>query len=231
MRKIGLAAFMLLAVLSAPVLADLSLRYTISGRNADGSTYTGVIRFAADGQVYRLEEASGDSKWTGLAIENRTFLALAYIDDDGSGALGLYKRSGDSWIGAYTGYGDDPLGLEVLYNGKAPDLPNVNRANSGKIAGKYRIAGTNPDRSTYTGEVEVTSGKHFFDIDRTAGKESLSGTLFGFDDAFAFNINDDSKRREPIGVVALFVSDGNGFLGVWARRGSQKLGAERWVRK
>lgn len=232
MRKIGLAAAVLLVVLSAPVLANLSSRYTISGRIGNDPTYSGVIRFTANGQVYRLEEASGDNKWTGVAFENGNFLALASINGEGNGFLALYKRSGASWVGAFTNYGnDDPLGVEVFYNGNAPGFPDASRANSGKLAGKYRIKGTNPDRSTYAGEVEVTSGKRFFDINRTAGKEELSGTLLGYEGAFVFNVNNDSQKRVPIGVVALFVPDGNGFLGVWAKVGSQKLGAERWVRE
>src|SRR5580704_15534287 len=152
MRKIALSAALLLVV-AAPVFANMSSHYAVSGRGPDGSTYTGAMRFTADGQIYRLEEASGDNKWTGLAIENKDFLALALIGGDGEGFLGIYRRAGDYWVGTLTGYGDDPLGFEVLYNGDAPDLPKAGRANSGKLAGKYQISGTNPDGSSYTGEV------------------------------------------------------------------------------
>jgi hypothetical protein len=159
MWKIASASAILLVVLAIPVLANLSSRYALSGRSPDGSTYSGAIRFTPDGQVYHLEEVSGDNKWTGLAIENANFLALAEIDGENNGFLAIYKRAGDAWVGTFTGYGDDPLGVEVLYNGNAPDLPDGSRANSGKLAGKYRLSGTNPDGSAYGGEVEITPDK------------------------------------------------------------------------
>jgi hypothetical protein len=32
-------------------------------------------------------------------------------------------------------------------------------------------------------------------------------------------------------ACGLFVPDGNGYLGIWAKAGSQRVGAERWARK
>jgi hypothetical protein len=232
MRKLASASAMLLVVLATPVLANLSSRYALSGRGPDGTTYPGVIRFTADGQVYHLEEASGDNKWNGLAIENGNFLGLAGVGGDRNGFLALYTRAGDSWEGTDTDYGaDDPVAFEVLYNGNAPDLPDPSRANSRKPLGKYRISGTNPDGSTYAGEVEIKSNKHFFEVDRTAGKDEMTGTGLAFDNAFIVNVNNDSQKRAPIGVLGLFTPDGNGFVGFWAKTGSPKLGAERWTRE
>jgi hypothetical protein len=232
MRKIAIASAMLLGVLCAPVLADLSSRYTVSSRGPDRSAYTGAIRFTANGQVYRLEEASGENKWTGLAIEFRDFLGMAEVSGDGGGFLALYKRAGDSWVGVWSGYdADEKLGAEVLYNGSAPDLPDADRRRSGELVGKYQISGTNPDGKTYSGNVEVTPQKSFFDVDRTAGNEELSGTMLAFNSAFVINVNKDTDKRAPIGVLGLFISEGNGFVGIWVQAGSQKLGAERWVRQ
>jgi hypothetical protein len=228
MRKYALCAAATLTALVTPVFADLVSSYVVSGRNADGSSYDGKITFTPAGQVYRLDYCCVQQ--SGFAIEYQNFLALAEIDSGGSGNLVIYKRSGDAWAGVFSQYNDSGLGVEVLYNGSAPDLPDAGRARSGSPAGKYRISGTNPDGSTYAGEVEVTSWAHAFDVDRTIGNAETTGTAVSFDGALAMNVAKEGDRATP-GVLGLFIPDGNGFLGIWAKAGGQRIGAERWVRK
>jgi hypothetical protein len=151
---------------------------------------------------------------------------------DGSGDLNIWKRAGDAWIGVFSDYSDAGLGAEVMYNNNAPDLPDTSRGKSRKPVGKYRISGTNPNGSTYTGEVEIKAWADAFDVLRTIGDEFTSGTAVGFDGAIVMNVTKgDDPPRQKIGVVGLFVPEGNGFVGVWARAGSQQMGAERWVRE
>jgi len=221
----------MLVALVTPAFADLFSSYSVTGRNNDGDSYDGTITFKPTGQVYQLDYCC--DKETGLAVEYKNFLVVAYyITNNGTGSLNVYQRAGDAWVGIYSDYGDGRLDPEVYYNGNAPNLPDPNRAQSGNPAGKYRISGTNPDGSNYTGEVEITPWNKAFDIDRTIGKNETTGTGVSFNGALGINISGaDQTGRAPIGVVGLFVPDGNGFLGVWVSSGSDKLGAERWVRE
>jgi hypothetical protein len=228
MSKTALAAAVALAVLATPVCANLFSNYDVSGRGSDGSTYSGVVDIKPAGQTYRLDFCC--AQFGGLGIEYQDFLAIAYFSKDNGGDLNIYKRAGGAWLGVFSDYGEGHLGAEVLYSGDAPDLPDIKRGKSRKPAGMYRISGTNPNGSTYTGDVEVKPWVDAFDIVRKAGSEELTGTAVTFDGALVINVSKDDNRG-PIGVLGLFVPDGNGFVGVWARAGSQQLGAERWVRE
>jgi hypothetical protein len=233
MRRISsvwIAALSLLLV--APVaLADLVSRYSVAGRNKDGTAYTGVIDFKPAGQVYRFDVTSGDGgKMSGLAIEYEDFLALAAIARDGTGNLGIYRRAGSAWVGVFSTYEEGRLGTEVLYNGTTPDLPDPQRSKPGKPAGRYVISGTNPDGSTYRGEGEIEPWTASLAIRRTIGKEETAGTAVAFNGALAINVGKDDPGAK-IGLLGLLIPKDDGFLGVWSRPGSQRMGAERWVRK
>ena len=219
------------ALLAVPSLADLAASYSVKGTNSDGSTYTGTAKITAAGQVYHLDFVAGDgSKLSGVVLQYQNFLALAEIDNNGDGDLALYQQAGDGWAGIFTGYGDNDLAAEVMYINNAAGLPDPSQSKPDQIAGTYLLSGTNPDGSTYTGEVELTVDTGTLDVDRTIGSEELTGTAIAFGGAFAMNISTDDNAA-TIGVVGLFIPQNGGFLGVWAKAGSQKLGAERWVRK
>jgi hypothetical protein len=228
MSKTALAAAVTLAVLAVPVSADLFSSYDVSGRGNDGSSYTGNVKITPAGQTYRLDFCC--VQFNGLAVEYQDFLAIAYFSKDNGGDLNIYKRAADAWIGVFSDYGDGNLGAEVLYNGEAPDLPDTRRGKSRKPIGKYRLSGTNPNGSTYDGEIEIQPWADSFDVFRTIGNEQTSGTAVTFDGAIVMNIG-KSDTRQAVGVLGLFIPDGNGFIGVWARAGGQQMGAERWVRE
>jgi hypothetical protein len=229
MRNIALSAAVMIALV-APLSADVVSRYSVKG-HLNGTAYSSVVTFKATGQVYQLTRYD-QPQMTGLAIEYRDFLASAQIDRDGAGNLSLYRAAENAWVGVLSDYSGGSLGVEVLYDGDAPNLPNANRGKSGNLAGKYRIAGTNPDGSTYTGEAEITPWDAAFDVDRTIGDEETTGTAISFYGAFAMNLPIGADvSRAIIGVIGLFVPEGNGFIGIWTKAGSQRIGAERWVRK
>ena len=118
--------------------------------------------------------------------------------------------------------------------GDAGDADGVYHANFGVRAVKTQLtvdgAGTNPNGSTYTGEVEIKSWSDAFDVARKIGSDETSCTAVGFDGALVINVGKDNSRV-PIGVLGLFVPEGDGFVGVWVRAGTQRMGAERWARE
>jgi hypothetical protein len=232
MSKTALAVAVMVALLATPVCADLFSNYAVKGRASDGSTYEGKVEIKPVGQIYQLDFCCDKS--TGFAVEHQDFLAAAYSFDNGNGDLNIWKRDGDDWVGVFSDYSDGGLGGEVMYN-KNKDTTvalDANRGRSRKPVGKYRISGTNPNGSTYTGEVEIGAWADAFDVSRTIGDVRWSGTGVTFDGAIAINVTvGDDLPRQAVGVVGLFVPEGNGFVGVWAKKGSDRMGAERWVRK
>jgi hypothetical protein len=68
------------------------------------------------------------------------------------------------------------------------------------------------------------------DVDRTIDNEETTGTAVTFEGAIVINVSKD-EYRAPIGVLGLFAPEGSAFIGVWAKAGSQRMGAERWVRE
>jgi hypothetical protein len=220
----------ILVLLTTPVAADLASRYTVRGKSSDGTEYAGVMTFAPAGQIYRMNYCC--DKFTGLAIEYQDFLAIVAMGAESGGVLDLYRRIDNGWAGVVSTYADEPLGAEIIYNGDVSALPNVNPGKAGKLASKFRIAGTNPNGSTYSGAIELTarSKSSTFDVDRTVGGSEATGTAVTLDGAIVINVSTDlDAAREKIDLVGLFVPEGNGFLGVWVKAGSQQLGAERWV--
>jgi len=232
MSKTALAAAVMAAVLATPVCADLFSSYAVKGRGSDGSTYEGKVEIKPEGQIYQLDFCCDKS--TGFAVEHQDFLAAAYSFDNGNGDLNIWKRAGEVWVGVFSDYSDGSLGGEVMYNPNKDTTValDANRGRSRKPIGKYRISGTNPNGSTYTGEVEIGAWADAFDVSRTIGDVRWSGTGVTFDGAIAINVTvGDDLPRQAVGVVGLFVPEGNGFVGVWAKKGSDRMGAERWVRK
>jgi hypothetical protein len=219
-----------LVLLAEPGFGALNSSYDVSGRQNDGTAYTGTVKIAASGQVYRLDYCC--ERQFGVAIEYQDFLAVSYTNenDKNKGDLNLYRRTDNGWIGAYTDYTDGGLSVEVLSNkGDTPDVPDLRRARSRKPIGKYRMSGTNPNGSTYTGEVEIGASADAFDVSRKIGRDEASGTAITFDGALAINVNGGDQPSTA--VVGLFVPEGNGFMGVWTKGGGQRLGAERWARE
>jgi hypothetical protein len=226
----AVAALVLLT--ATPSFAELISRYSIVGRNNDGSSYTGVALFKAAGQIYGCDFTdSAGNKTSGLAIEYESFLALAVNGAGGGGNLAIYKQVDDGWSGIFSGYNDNDLAAEALYSENAPALFNPNQTNN-KVAGTYLLSGTNPDGSTYAGEVEITPGKGTFSVSRTINNRELTGTAIALRGALAMNISEGKDTpAAKIEVLGLFIPQDNGFLGIWVKAGNQRVGAERWVRK
>jgi len=226
-------------VTASPVLAELSSRYTVAGRDAAGHTSAGqnyaiVAAFAASGQVYHVNFTVGaNGVASGVAVEYENSLGLAARGSDGKGYLALYQRTDAGWTGIITAYSRNDLGSEVLYNGRAPGFLDPKQTPSVQVTGTYAMAGTNPDGTTYSGKVRIVSGDGIVDIFRDTGTEETVGTVIAANDTLAINVsarNQAADRRE-IGIVGVFIPQTDGFLGVWKKPGSDRLGAERWVRE
>jgi Serpin (serine protease inhibitor) len=120
------------------------------------------------------------------------------------------------------------LGIEVLYDGDAPNLPNAKRSKSNNAIVNYQIAGTNPDGSTYTGEAEIKPWDAAIDVHRTIGNDEATGTAISFDGAFAlalprFKVESDVNLIPPLqqaGMKLAFDGDRADFSGMTGKPAS-----------
>ena len=137
----------------------------------------------------------------------------------------------------------DPRGAARHYDvalARAPTHGTAAMSAQGNMAialaslGRYEDARTHAHRGIAIAKELGAGWRHAdaFDVLRTVGDQQMTGTGVVFDGAVAFNVSaTDNEPRQAIGVVGLFVPEGNGFIGVWAKKGNNRMGAERWVRK
>ena len=114
-----------------------------------------------------------------------------------------------------------------MFIGAAAALALSAIAASADPVGKYQVSGTNPGNgSAYSGEVSVQRTGDTFKVTWTVGGKRYDGTGIGSSDFIAV-----SYRAGNDTGLALCAQDGEGWKGIWAYAGSQKLGTEVWERQ
>lgn len=101
------------SMLASPIKssADLAGRYVMSGRNPDGSTYSGRVTVKAAGKVLQVVSVIGDDQRIGIGIGYHDGLAAAF-DDNAGRLLQLFKVDGDGLIGVWANDGTEQMGSE-----------------------------------------------------------------------------------------------------------------------
>lgn len=92
--------------------------------------------------------------------------------------------------------------------------------------GRYTVEGRGPDGSTYTGTAEVAQTGETFRVTWVIGGERFVGTAIGDNQFMSISYRSGSDTG-----LALLVSEGTGWLGVWTYAGGTRLGQERWARR
>ncbi len=131
----------------------------------------------------------------------------------------LALTPGDQWATA---------GIKRILTNDAPALADLIHTASAftNPAGHYLISGTNPDGTTYTGDVVVEPAGGEYQVSWTAAGRKSVGTAVPYLDFLAVSL-----RRENDLRVALLMQEGEGRVGVWVRDGEQQMGSERWARQ
>ena len=224
-----LAGAMLLAGTSAmPANAQgsaptVGTSYKVSGTNPDGSTYTGTLAIKPSsgktdvGAAYELNWTINKSSDRGLGVFHDGVLSVVF-GMDGCGMY-VFKQSSSGLTGTWANIADQQFGTEDVTG-------DTSGSNTDPFSTGGSIKGTNPDGSTYSGNVKVQVtgllSKWTWD---------LKGTPYGTgitepDSAGTFVIGYQYKDTDKCAVMSLTVVSGAMF-GVWANTGDSKgIGSE-----
>ena len=90
--------------------------------------------------------------------------------------------------------------------------------------GRYSVRGTNPNGSSYSGEVRVSRTGDTYRVVWDIGNQTYTGTGIGNDDFIAVSYRAGSQTG-----IALYGRKSNGvWEGVWTYAGGREIGTDRW---
>jgi hypothetical protein len=163
--KFGLAGIAALALSSALTNSTAQGRlvfdgtYSLTGKNPDGSSYTGTLNVVPYGDGYRMSQVFSDVTYRGIGNDVGDYLAGAYISG-GKPSVTLYRVSAANTLSGYwQDYDNTKEGTEeaVLASRSFSFIPTAPVANTWDYSGTYGIKGTNPDGSAYSGTMILSS--------------------------------------------------------------------------
>jgi hypothetical protein len=88
--------------------------------------------------------------------------------------------------------------------------------------GVYKVTGSNPDGSAYSGTITVTKAGLVWRVVWKAGDQTVNGTALIMNGVLAVGYE---------GGVGVYRAQGNGWVGEWAERGQTAIGKESWERQ
>ena len=115
MRKLLLAAGLLVAGTLTASAQDLGGRYTVNGTNLDGSKYDGtaVIEITSN-NTCRIEWVTGDTTASGICMRNGIALAAGYVLGESVGLVIYEIKDNGVLDGLWTVADTDGVGTETL---------------------------------------------------------------------------------------------------------------------
>lgn len=92
------------------------------------------------------------------------------------------------------------------------------------LIGHFRVSGTMPDGSHYSGVVAVHLDSNIFHVVREINGKRETGTGIGYKNVLAVTYNSSGAT-----ILALYTQDDAGqWTGTWTRADSNQIGSERW---
>jgi hypothetical protein len=127
--------------------------------------------------------------------------------------VAIPAASADDKVGGVLG-GTVDLGAEML-----ADKPD--------ITGNYKLNGSSPDGSKYTGVASITKiGGEMYNATWTIGTKVYKGIAFRDGDLLSCGWSDKASGARDLGVIAYLVKPDNSLDGVWFESGGTVLGTE-----
>jgi hypothetical protein len=150
---------------TAPTLAGL---YRVTGTNANGSRYSGMLTLTPRRDGYDFKWWIGRQVFAGSG----QFAGRMLVVDWGQKHPVIYTMGGDRLNGEWAD-GSASEDLALFARAAETSVPPP--------AGRYRVAGRNPNGSRYTGTVSIAVQGGSYQLDWRVGSSSYrgSGTLVG----------------------------------------------------
>ncbi len=113
LRRWGVAALLVSLPLAAAA-QDVSGRYTVEGRNFDGSRYRGKATIAVTSKNTCRIEWNVGTVWKGICMRNGTYFAASYYAGQAVGLIIYEIRPDGRMEGLWTIADQDGVGTESL---------------------------------------------------------------------------------------------------------------------
>lgn len=186
------------ALIGSAAASDFSGIYALRGENPDGSRYTGQLQIRPLGPAWAVEWLQ-PSPAHGIGISDGQTLVVAF----GGRRCGVvaWDISGDGGLdGQWTT--DGPIGRETA----------TPMASGRGLAGRYVVAGRNPDGSAYRGTLDLRADTGGYALQWQTGNDYL-GTALEYGGVLA------GAWGAGCGVVVYRLGDG-GLTGIWRTPGN-----------
>ena len=192
----------------APMI-NLEGSYNTAGKNPDGSGYGCILNVVSNDEVYNWNwTACGE--YEGIGIQQDNVVSVAWGSANCN--VASYVINNDGTLNAkWTPLDYKTLGSEVA----KPTHTD------GKLEGSYKISGTNPDGSKYSGTLDVSPDGGVFRWMRNTGEEVQGiGIQQG-------NVISAAFGSEGCSAVSYLINNDKTLDAIWAYVGGSALGSER----
>src|SRR5579864_811969 len=155
--------------------SDLTGNYTVTGTNPSGTTYTGTLAISAskaaltNATAYQLNWTFGSDQSVGLGVLYGNTLGVTFGTNNC--VLSIYDIENQAKDGSVTGIWSNistqNFGSEKVTFDKSLATDHADA--------QYKVAGTNPDNSTYTGQLTIEGYGLLYDLTWVVGSDTTSG--------------------------------------------------------
>jgi hypothetical protein len=154
MKRSGWIAALALAGAAAVATAQVPGDYVVDGRDFDGKAYTGKLKIAAAGSVFRLTYSEGGTL-RGMGIQRGNQLFTAWGPNNKCTVSALEVKADGNLEGPWADLGNTALGTESLR--KQAGAP-------GNVDGTYASSGRTPQGESYDGVTTIASRGQVFRV-------------------------------------------------------------------
>src|SRR5688572_4361330 len=154
MKRHGWIVALALAGAAAVATAQVPGDYVVDGRDFDGKAYTGKLKIAAAGSVFRLTYSEGGTL-RGMGIQRGNQLFTAWGPNSKCTVSALEIKADGSLEGPWGDLERSALGSESLH--KQAGAP-------GQVDGTYTSKGRTPDGESYDGVTTIEARGQVFKV-------------------------------------------------------------------
>ena len=205
---------------------DLTGSYTVTGTNPSGTTYTGSLQISpskgtvANGTAYQLAWKFGSDTSAGLGVlYNSNTFAVTFGTSDC--VLNIYdiqnNSNSNSVSGIWANISAQNFGTETLTFDKSTA--------SDHIAATYKVDGTNPDNSTYSGTMTLDGYGLLYDLSWTIAGQTNQGVGLLLANPQAIIAANVASASAKCSVASYQVVNGD-LYGTWVSVGDKVTGTE-----
>jgi hypothetical protein len=215
---VSLAVILVAAAISqgsAQVARSVDGLWSITdGKFLNGQGYTGTVQVTSAEKFYKLNWNVGKASYNGLGFYENGHLFAGW------------GRGPSYGLVVYTIGNDGSLNGKWVFNGAG--YIGTEKSASGALKGdrsRFSVVGTNPDGTTYNGQLAVEKKGETYHLSWTVGERSFPGVGIRVGNQLVVGWG----LVRDIGVISYDVT-GDRAVGRWALPGGSTLGSETMVR-